>query len=539
MYKNHQIILLLLVFLTVGKTITFGQGVLKTFPDTLKYETQFERLQQLLIYNDGNSNIIIDSIFVDETYYEARFDRSFNFPDTLAPGDSLLMDCILWNFWTIPYGDYDSTLIIYSSRANNVHKIKTSVGFEYQGTGNGKIEGLVKSNGAPVENAKIYFYINGIKIIDSTKTNNEGFYSAELLPGNYFISAEKENYNLSFGYNKLSPIDADFIALQKDSVINVDFNLAPVSATSFSIQGNIFDKQINSLAKKRRGGIIIARGGGHNPSKRSHAKENNDIIFTGTINSDGSYSIKNIQQAGYYYIQAFSEFYVPGYYSDPNESVLFWQEADSILIDKEITDYNIFLERDSSYGGGIISGKIGSISDSNFVNAILYAQSTSNGKIYTHNFVDENGNYRITGLPFGNYRVIGQLIDYEDAVSAVVNITQQNYVVSNINIEFKTTNINEPKYLPSDFELYQNYPNPFNPVTKIKFFVPLVEAYYASTTLRIYDILGNEIATLVNGIKQPGLYEVEFDGKNLASGVYYYQLISGGFIQTNKMILLK
>lgn len=93
--------------------------------------------------------------------------------------------------------------------------------------------------------------------------------------------------------------------------------------------------------------------------------------------------------------------------------------------------------------------------------------------------------------------------------------------------------------MPSDFELYQNYPNPFNPVTKIKFFVPLVEAYYASTTLRIYDILGNEIATLVNGIKQPGFYEVEFDGKNLASGVYYYQLISGGFIQTNKMILLK
>lgn len=115
MNKTYQIILFLLVFMAVGETIILGQGILKTFPDTLEYETQFERIQQLLIYNDGNSNITIDSIFVDQTYYEARFNKGLDFPVEITPGDSIIMDCILWNVWTIPYGNYDNTLIVYSN----------------------------------------------------------------------------------------------------------------------------------------------------------------------------------------------------------------------------------------------------------------------------------------------------------------------------------------------------------------------------------------------------------------------------------------
>lgn len=95
------------------------------------------------------------------------------------------------------------------------------------------------------------------------------------------------------------------------------------------------------------------------------------------------------------------------------------------------------------------------------------------------------------------------------------------------------------KDVPINFFLEQNYPNPFNPVTTIKFFIPSVDAYYASTTLRVYDILGNEITTLVSGIRQPGIHEVEFKGENLPSGVYYYTLTSGDFRETKKMLLIK
>jgi hypothetical protein len=98
-------------------------------------------------------------------------------------------------------------------------------------------------------------------------------------------------------------------------------------------------------------------------------------------------------------------------------------------------------------------------------------------------------------------------------------------------------------FTPKEFVLYQNYPNPFNPRTTIKFTVPSVIASEAKQSqlviLKVYDLLGNEIATLVNEEKQPGVYEVEFDASSLASGMYLYKLQSGSFVQTMKMVLTK
>lgn len=93
----------------------------------------------------------------------------------------------------------------------------------------------------------------------------------------------------------------------------------------------------------------------------------------------------------------------------------------------------------------------------------------------------------------------------------------------------------EESELPAEYRLEQNYPNPFNPATKIKFAIPAGEF----VRIIIYDILGNEITTLVNEIKQPGTYEVEFDGSALPSGIYYYRIYSGQFSDTKKMVLIK
>lgn len=85
------------------------------------------------------------------------------------------------------------------------------------------------------------------------------------------------------------------------------------------------------------------------------------------------------------------------------------------------------------------------------------------------------------------------------------------------------------------FSLSQNYPNPFNPLTSIHYAIGKRQF----VTLKVYDILGNEIATLVNDEKSAGNYEVNFNASNIPSGVYFYRLQAGSFIQTNKMILLK
>jgi hypothetical protein len=89
--------------------------------------------------------------------------------------------------------------------------------------------------------------------------------------------------------------------------------------------------------------------------------------------------------------------------------------------------------------------------------------------------------------------------------------------------------------VPSEFKLYQNYPNPFNPMTNIKFQIPKA----GFVKLVIYDIIGREIATLVNEELTPGIYEVQWDGSNYPSGVYYYRLKAGDYSDTKKMVLLK
>jgi len=109
---------------------------------------------------------------------------------------------------------------------------------------------------------------------------------------------------------------------------------------------------------------------------------------------------------------------------------------------------------------------------------------------------------------------------------------------------------------PNSFELFQNYPNPFNPLTKIKYSIPQTDNPLQGgatrlgegragagggglITLKVYDVLGNEVATLVNEEKLAGTYEAEFVAEGLPSGVYFYQLRAGSYIETKKMLLLK
>ena len=88
---------------------------------------------------------------------------------------------------------------------------------------------------------------------------------------------------------------------------------------------------------------------------------------------------------------------------------------------------------------------------------------------------------------------------------------------------------------PAQFMLYQNYPNPFNTSTKIRFQV----SNFEFVNLKVYDVLGNEVATLVNEEKAAGIYEVEFNAEGLPSGIYFYQIKAGNFVKNNKMVLLK
>ena len=116
---------------------------------------------------------------------------------------------------------------------------------------------------------------------------------------------------------------------------------------------------------------------------------------------------------------------------------------------------------------------------------------------------------------------------YENILSEDNQLIIENALINKIFIQ--------QELLVNEFKLNQNYPNPFNPSTKISWQSPVT----SWQTLRVYDVLGNEVATLVNDEKPAGVYEVIFDASGLSSGIYFYRLSTGSFTETKKMILTK
>jgi sugar lactone lactonase YvrE len=114
----------------------------------------------------------------------------------------------------------------------------------------------------------------------------------------------------------------------------------------------------------------------------------------------------------------------------------------------------------------------------------------------------------------------------------ITSIQNDNIIkVSNLPVGVEDEN----NFVADDFSLEQNYPNPFNPSTSIQYQVPSI----SNVSLKVYDVLGNEVSTLVNEEKPAGSYEVSFDAAGLSSGIYFYKLQAGSLVETKKMILMK
>ncbi|HDY75363.1 MAG TPA: T9SS type A sorting domain-containing protein [Candidatus Marinimicrobia bacterium] len=123
-------------------------------------------------------------------------------------------------------------------------------------------------------------------------------------------------------------------------------------------------------------------------------------------------------------------------------------------------------------------------------------------------------------------------LDYYHALSKLAVATISHLAFYNtITVDIQ----NEANDNALDFVLEQNYPNPFNPTTIIKYSIPEL----SSVTLKIYDVLGNEVEALVNEKKPAGTFEITWYADQLTSGVYFYQLKAGSYVETKKMVLLK
>jgi len=143
--------------------------------------------------------------------------------------------------------------------------------------------------------------------------------------------------------------------------------------------------------------------------------------------------------------------------------------------------------------------------------------------LYSGNFPQsiKSGKVAVIGFPFETV--------YPEAIRNQLMNKLLNFFEYTVSVK------EEGKETPSNFSLMQNYPNPFNPSTIISWQL----AVGSHVSLKVYDVLGNEVATLVNEQKVPGKYQVEFDGSKLASSIYFYKLQTSNFSAIKKMILLR
>ena len=554
----------IIIFICLITNSVSAQPQIRIEPRNVVFENIFNRIDYALLINRGNQPLRVDSLSSANPFYIVSFENGLVTPFFVNPDDTVKITILLSNFYNITVNDTVDTLWFYSNDPESPRDLRIKIDF-FDDDDRGICSGIISDEQSnPLADTKIYSLYWGIYIIDSTSTDSNGAYSFLLPKGTYTIAAEKEGYQTIFYGNTSDPYFAYPITIDSGQTVNLNLTMPYIGNTGYKISGSLVDSAGGQLVNK---GVVVIRKGTHTPTLlKGNAALADSNVFAGFVKPDGSYSI-TVKDTAYYYVQGFSNYYLPSFYNDEGRPAIYWQDADSVFISQFVYDKNIILVRDSSYGGGKASGNlISPIFESGNSDGIsILAKSLDNGALYSYNFVKQDKSFSVNNLPYGRYQLIAQKIGFPTSQSEPFVIDSINQSINGLSIIFNTSSFEEEEFIPDKFILYQNYLNPFNPSTKIKYSIPsvilssskddesgvtrrlrqLTAQSDIKVTLKVYDVLGNEIATLVDEQKEAGYYEVEFstgsfgNATQLASGIYFYRLQAGNFNQTKKMLLLR
>jgi len=272
----------------------------------------------------------------------------------------------------------------------------------------------------------------------------------------------------------------------------------------------------------------------------------NIITFdSAQIQPNGSYILTHVPQdsvdIGVYPNSTTQNDWIVTYYP----STVFWRTAIKLYPTGNLANINTGVIRMYPViNTNSINGKVMRLNDfilGNLKDAVLYAKS---GNTFVRcGISDANGVYHLPSLPAGSIKVLVDRLGFSGD-STIVNITASSNIDSvNFYLNLYSIGIRHiGSVIPAENKLDQNYPNPFNPATNIKYQIALHGGSSTNNklvTLKVYDLLGKEVVTLVNENQSPGVYEVTFDAGSLPSGVYFYKLQAGDFLEVKKMLLIK
>lgn len=396
------------------------------------------------------------------------------------------------------------------------------------------LTGSVKNASGAAVAGVVYFYkarLNSrFSMVGAAKVDSLGNFTFRGIENDTLIAyaAPRDRYTYYAQYynNKTTIADADRIPVT-GNVSGINFVLAATPVYPNRLAGTVKDttgagvQAFVQVLPRRLSGVTNTRK------------------YVMATDSLGVFSFTNLKPGQYIAYAHPSHGFIPTYFKYDGSSTLNWRNADSIVVDSAsvLTNVNFTVKSrpDSGFGGihGVIRNNTGATIAGATV--LVYDQ---NNNLSDLAISDKFGRYNIAGLTPGNYTLVADKQDYQLSSAQTVSV---NYVTAldgynnfTITPEGNLTGVEDNTTI-TGYALNQNYPNPFNPSTVISYQLPKE----SQVTLKVYNVLGNEVATLVSGKQAAGSYNVTFNASGLATGVYIYKLEAGSFSAMKKLVLMK
>lgn len=400
----------------------------------------------------------------------------------------------------------------------------------------GSISGLVASevDSLPIAGALVQVWDSQSDFHRRTYSDEFGNYTVRgLRTGSYFVRVIAEGFEPELYDDAANRDEATLVDVTApNGTAGIDFYLTPHVDRRGTIAGRVLSDADDAPIM---GAVIVA------VSPKSRIPH---ITFTGPR---GFYRLSNLP-AGRYFVFAWARGFVGEFYDNAH----LFRNADPVVVirDQVTAGIDFGLRPRPNRGIYTVRGRIHRRSDNHPLHGIL-VQARLGDEVVVNAVTDSDGEYVIDGLPAGDYVIEATGAGYTDGYfggstpenAATVSVGKgEDATGVDMNLdEDNVTSVGDEgdPAVPESFSLSQNYPNPFNPETAIKYQI----SRSAEVTLRIYNLLGQEVRTLVNKQQAAGAYTVQWDGKDnagrqVASGIYIYRLKAGNDFKTSKRMLL-
>ncbi len=369
------------------------------------------------------------------------------------------------------------------------------------------------------------------------RTDSIGNYLAHVPDSlSYIILAAKLGYIPEFYNNKSTPYDADRLFLVSD-ISGINFGLVSNPEAQNSVTG---------MVKNSNGDGVLSKV----------------VLFVKTLrgvfpirctitDSLGNYTFNYIY-TGYHYAKAYPlAYYAPAWHDVDSCGVTCWVKADSFYVTGATTGIDICVQPLLLAGFASISGTVRESSQGDVITGVtVYAVSTSSDAVVGYDITEDDGTFDIQGLAPGSYKLVVDKENYSVTESMPIVVDgANNYTASDM--ELSTTSLileikEMGSEIPQKYLLHQNYPNPFNPTTEIAFSIPTA----SKVNISIYNVLGQQITTLVNRELNAGSYSISWNGldaagNTISSGIYFYKINANAlsekanYTSVRKMMMMK